>query len=209
MSGTRKVGVVDYGTGNLKSVVKALEFLKTKVVVFQTPEGIDEMDALFFPGQGTFDQCMKSLASSGLDKALVNWIRNGRPYFGICLGLQVLFEKSEEGTSPGLGLFQGEVTRFQSESNFKIPHMGWNSVCWNLPGGHHLTEGLADGDQFYFVHSYFVNGVSSEVHRFETSYGIPFVSGILSDNCVATQFHPEKSQAKGLRLYRNFLEKML
>ena len=206
---SQKIGVVDYGTGNLRSVVKAFEYLGAQVQVFQSPEGMDEMDALVFPGQGTFDQCLKALDRSGLDQKLQEWVHAGRPYFGICLGLQVLFEGSEEGKLPGLEIFSGMVRRFPSNPSLKVPHMGWNAVNWNLQATHPLRKDLVDGDQFYFVHSYYVTGVSNDLVKFETSYGIPFVSGIFSGKCVATQFHPEKSQSKGLQLYRNFLEKIV
>ena len=209
MQMSQKIGVVDYGTGNLRSVVKAFEYLGAQVQVFQSPKGMDEMDALVFPGQGTFDQCLKALDQSGLHKKLQEWVRAGRPYFGICLGLQVLFEGSEEGKLPGLKIFPGTVRRFPPNASLKVPHMGWNAVNWNLQSTNPLRKDLVDGDQFYFVHSYYVTGVSSDVVKFETSYGIPFVSGIFSGKCVATQFHPEKSQSKGLQLYRNFLEKIV
>lgn len=206
---SQKIGVVDYGTGNLRSVVKAFEHLGAQVQVFQSPEGMDEMDALVFPGQGTFDQCLEALDRSGLDQKLQEWVQAGRPYFGICLGLQVLFEGSEEGKLPGLKIFPGTVRRFPSNPSLKVPHMGWNAVNWNLQPTHSLRKDLVDGDQLYFVHSYYVTGVSNDLVKFETSYGIPFVSGIFSGKCVATQFHPEKSQSKGLQLYRNFLEKIV
>ena len=209
MQMSQKIGVVDYGTGNLRSVVKAFEYLGAQVQVFQSPKGMDEMDALVFPGQGTFDQCLEALDQSGLHQKLQEWVRAGRPYFGICLGLQVLFEGSEEGKLPGLKIFPGMVRRFPSNPSLKVPHMGWNAVNWNLHSTHPLRKDLVDGDQFYFVHSYYVTGVSNDLVKFETSYGIPFVSGIFSGKCVATQFHPEKSQSKGLQLYRNFLEKIV
>lgn len=209
MTKSRNIGVVDYGTGNLRSVVKAFEFLGSKVQVFQSPDGIGEMDALIFPGQGTFDQCMESLRKTGFDEKIRDWIEEGKPYFGICLGLQVLFDNSEEGELKGLGIFSGQVKRFPTQKALKIPHMGWNSVNWNLSNEDTLRQGLVDGDQFYFVHSYFVTEVSKKVVCFQTSYGSPFVSGIYSGKCVATQFHPEKSQTKGLQLYRNFLEKIV
>ena len=209
MEKSRKLGVIDYGTGNLKSVVKAFEYLKTEVRIYQSPEGLDEMDAIIFPGQGSFDQCMESLVSSGLGTFLKSWIMDERPYFGICLGLQVLFEMSEEGNHPGLGLYSGRVKRFRLDSSLKIPHMGWNSVTWNVDASHWLRSNLQNEDQFYFVHSYYLSEPSRDLTCFETTYGKPFVSGVLGQNCLATQFHPEKSQAKGLQLYRNFLEKFV
>ena len=152
---------------------------------------------------------MESLQESGLDSALQLWINQGKPYFGICLGLQVLFETSEEGNLPGLNLFQGHVRKFTFETPMKIPHMGWNEVSWNVPDNHPLKNHLSNSDQFYFVHSYYLSNVSNDIITFETTYGFPFVSGILSGKCIATQFQPEKSQKKGLQLYRNFLEKIL
>ena len=203
---TRKIAVIDYGTGNLRSVVKAFELLETKVSLVTKPNEIEDVDAVVFPGQGSFDQCMSSLEHSGLRQSLKSWILEDRPFFGICLGLQVLFESSEEGNLPGLGLFKGRATRFSLGASYKIPHMGWNQVEWNLSSDHWLRQGLEDTDQFYFVHSYRVETNDSRVHCLTTDYGGPFTSGIISSNCLATQFHPEKSQAKGIQLYRNFLE---
>jgi glutamine amidotransferase len=204
-----RVGVVDYGTGNLRSVVKAFEHLGAKVRVLQTPDGLEEMDALVFPGQGTFDQCMVALNQTGFTPAITEWISSGKPFLGVCLGLQVLFEKSEEGELPGLALFSGYVQKFSLERNLKIPHMGWNSVQWENLKQHPIRSGLKDGDQFYFVHSYHVVSNDDSLCSLTSSYGYPFISGIVQGNCVATQFHPEKSQAKGLQIYRNFLEKVV
>jgi len=205
----KKVGVVDYGTGNLKSVVKAFEFLGAAVSLVKSPDDSLHVDALVFPGQGTFDQCIGSLTQSGLDILIKKWIEGGKPYFGICLGLQVLFSHSEEGREAGLGLFEGEVRKFKLAFNFKIPHMGWNSVYWESEEKDNLLDGICKGDQFYFVHSYHVSQPESSLQTYKSSYGYEFISGIRSGNCVATQFHPEKSQEKGLKLYRNFLEKMV
>ena len=205
---TQKIGVIDYGTGNLRSVVKAFEHLGATVTILRNPDLIEEEHALVFPGQGTFDQCVSALNQSGFDQAIKEWITQGRPYFGICLGLQVLFERSEEGSLPGLGLFGGEVKKFDLGEGYKIPHMGWNSVRWNLPEDDPMRKNLRDGDQFYFVHSYHVVDVEPGLATFTTDYKNTFTSGILSDRCLATQFHPEKSQVKGLQLYRNFLDKL-
>ena len=123
MDKSHRIGVVDYGTGNLRSVVKAFEFLGSKVSILREPERVQDMDALVFPGQGTFDQCMEALNASGFDELIKGWIEQDRPYFGICLGLQVLFDKSEEGSLPGLGVFRGEVKRFSLDSSFKIPFL--------------------------------------------------------------------------------------
>jgi glutamine amidotransferase len=167
------------------------------------------VNALIFPGQGTFDQCMEALERTGFAQAIKEWISSEKPFFGICLGLQVLFEKSEEGERAGLGLFPGFVKKFSLASSYKIPHMGWNSVDWGDLNNEPISEGLEDGDQFYFVHSYHVVSKEDTFRTLTTSYGYPFISGIFHNNCFATQFHPEKSQAKGLQIYRNFLEKIV
>ena len=182
----KKVGVIDYGTGNLKSVVKAFEHLGAEVSLIHVSKDADEVDAL-----------------------IKKWIVEDKPYFGICLGLQVLFCSSEEGSRKGLGLFDGKVKRFRLGIEYKIPHMGWNGVYWDKVQNNPLVRGLTGGDQFYFVHSYHIQQVSDNLTTFKTSYGYDFISGIYSGNCVATQFHPEKSQEKGLQLYRNFLEKVV
>tara|TARA_B100000035_G_scaffold87350_1_gene73353 strand:- start:2604 stop:3224 length:621 start_codon:yes stop_codon:yes gene_type:complete len=205
----KRVGVIDYGTGNLRSVVKAFECTGAKVSLINKPIEFSDIDALIFPGQGTFDQCMQSLVKTGLDKFIIKWIEADKPYFGICLGLQVLFSSSEEGQASGLGLVDGEVKRFRLNSGLKIPHMGWNSVYWNNDSGDDLMSGIEKGDQFYFVHSYHVCDTESNLKTYSTSYGYDFISGIRFGNSIATQFHPEKSQEKGLKLYRNFLEKLV
>ena len=205
----KKVGVIDYGTGNLRSVVKAFEFIGADVTMVCRPEDAAKIEALVFPGQGTFDQCMGSLAKTGLDELIKNWIGSEKPYFGICLGLQVLFSSSEEGNKQGLGIHKGAVKRFCLDSKYKIPHMGWNSIYWENGVGDDLMNGIEKGDQFYFVHSYHVSDVDSHLPTLSCSYGYNFVSGIRFGKSIATQFHPEKSQEKGLRLYRNFLEKMV
>ena len=203
-----RVGVIDYGTGNLRSVIKAFEFIGAEVLCISTPSESSEIDVLVFPGQGTFDQCMGSLHETGLDKFIKNWIEADKPYFGICLGLQVLFSASEEGTHKGLGILSGRVKKFDLDSNYKIPHMGWNSVCWDDSSMFELMDGIEIGDQFYFVHSYHVCDTERHLRTLSTSYGYDFISGVRFGNSVATQFHPEKSQEKGLKLYRNFLEKI-
>lgn len=203
---TRRLAVIDYGTGNLRSVLKAFEYLKAEVRLATKPKEIEGADAVIFPGQGSFDQCMASLEKSELSKSLKAWIQEDRPFFGICLGLQVLFEGSEEGELEGLGLFEGKAKRFSFGTQLKIPHMGWNQVLWELPSDHWVREGLEEGDQFYFVHSYRVETKDPRLHCLSTDYGGVFTSGIISSNCLATQFHPEKSQSKGIQIYRNFLE---
>jgi len=202
-----KLAVIDYGMGNLRSVVKAWQAVGADASLIQTPEEAESADALVFPGQGAIVDTMQLLAKTGLDQLIKDWIEQDRPFFGICLGFQALFEFSEEGNTQSLGIFEGSVKRFPnaSETQLKVPHMGWNSVRFQKDST--LTEGIASGeDQFYFVHSYYVEPKNKALHLFETEYGKPFCSGIRSGNCVAVQFHPEKSQVKGLQLYSNFLK---
>ena len=202
-----KLAVIDYGMGNLRSVVRAWQHLGAAAYLAASPAQIGQADALIFPGQGAIVDAMRLLQSAGFDRVIHDWIAADRPFFGICLGLQALFEHSEEGDAAGLGVFKGEVRRFQVDPSLKIPHMGWNSVSFEP--GTALTEGLQSGDdQFYFVHSYYIEPADSKLATFHTDYGGRFVSGIQFGNCYAVQFHPEKSQLKGLQLYGNFLKRL-
>ncbi|MGB0333818.1 MAG: imidazole glycerol phosphate synthase subunit HisH [Opitutales bacterium] len=202
-----RLAVIDYGMGNLRSVVRAWQHVGAHAHLVDTPDQIVGSDALVFPGQGAIVDAMRLLRETGFDRAIRDWIEADRPFFGICLGLQALFEHSEEGDTPALGIFKGSVKRFQINPSLKIPHMGWNAV--NFQAGAPLTYGLQSGkDQFYFVHSYYIDPVDADLALFRTDYGGEFVSGIQRGKCYATQFHPEKSQAKGLHLYRNFLRSL-
>ncbi len=202
-----RLAVIDYGMGNLRSVVRAWEHVGADAYLVSDPSQIGAADALVFPGQGAIVDTMRLLEETGFDSTIRDWIAADRPFFGICLGLQALFEHSEEGDTPALGIFKGSVKRFVIDPSLKIPHMGWNSV--SFAEGAPLTEGLTSGiDQFYFVHSYHIEPQDPGLALFHTDYGGQFVSGIRSGNCYATQFHPEKSQAKGLHLYRNFLRSL-
>jgi glutamine amidotransferase len=201
------LAVIDYGMGNLRSVLKAFEHVGGKPRLVSTPADAKTADALVFPGQGAIVDCMRLLKETGLDETIREWIAADRPFFGVCLGLQALFEHSEEGDTPGLGIFPGQVVRFKLSAPYKIPHMGWNNVRWNSSA---LKEPSLEGispanDQFYFVHSYHAETPDRSIVWGETDYGYPYTSAIRRGNCFATQFHPEKSQAKGLQLYRNFL----
>jgi len=202
-----RLAVIDYGMGNLRSVLRAWEYVGADARLVAEPGQIGAADALVFPGQGAIVDAMRLLEATGFDRTIRDWIAADRPFFGICLGLQALFEHSEEGDTAALGIFKGEVKRFRIDPSLKIPHMGWNSVSFEA--GAPLTEGLASGvDQFYFVHSYHIEPEDPALALFRTDYGGEFVAGIRSGNCYATQFHPEKSQAKGLHLYRNFLRSL-
>jgi glutamine amidotransferase len=199
-----RIAVIDYGMGNLRSVLRAWQHIGADAVLVHEPNELARADAVVFPGQGAIVDAMRRLKETGFDHAIREWIAADRPFFGVCLGFQALFEYSEEGDSPALGVFQGSVKRFRLDPALKIPHMGWNAVSFR-PGAP-FNEGLSSGsDQFYFVHSYYVAPADPGLTLFETDYGGKFVSGVCSGRCIATQFHPEKSQAKGLQLYRNFL----
>lgn len=199
-----QLAVIDCGMGNLRSVARAWEHVGASVKLVAEPEQIGAADALVLPGQGALGDAMRLLRSTGFDDVLRDWMAADRPFFGICLGLQALFEYSEEGDTPALGIFKGAVKRFNLDAGLKIPHMGWNTVRFEADAA--LTDGLlSERDQFYFVHSYYIEPQDPGLALFHTDYGGSFVSGIRRGNCYATQFHPEKSQAKGLQLYRNFL----
>ncbi len=205
-----RLAVIDYGMGNLRSVVRAWEHIGADAFLVTDPSQIANVDALIFPGQGAIVDTMRLLQSTGFDNMIRDWIAADKPFFGICLGLQALFEYSEEGDIDTLDIFKGSVKRFRfdfSDPSLKIPHMGWNTVTFD--SGAPMTDGLTSGqDQFYFVHSYHIVPQDPSLALFHTEYGGQFVSGIRSGNCYATQFHPEKSQAKGLHLYRNFLRSL-
>ena len=203
---SHQLAIIDYGMGNLHSVARAWEHVGARVRVIQNPDDLGEADALVFPGQGAIVDAIRRLRETGFDALIRDWIAADRPFFGICLGLQALFEHSEEGDTPGLGIFPGRVRRFTHSADCKVPHMGWNTVQWvhrtPLDHGLHPTD-----DQFYFVHSYYVETPGEDLLWGRTEYaGVAFLSALRHGNCYATQFHPEKSQSKGLHLYRAFLE---
>ncbi|TXG01677.1 imidazole glycerol phosphate synthase subunit HisH [Massilia arenae] len=206
-----KIVVVD-GLGNLRSVAQALRAAapEADVLISSSAADIDRADRIVLPGQGAMRDCMNSLRESGLEDALLRAAKT-RPIMGVCVGEQMLFEESEENEgTPGLGLLPGKVVRFQLDgklqadgSRFKVPQMGWNRVRQARP--HPLWEGVEDGSYFYFVHSYYAAPGNADDVIGETDYGSPFCCAVGRDNIVATQFHPEKSAAAGLRLYRNFI----
>jgi glutamine amidotransferase len=206
-----RIAVVDYGMGNLRSVSKAVEHVmpEARVEVTDDPQRIAAADRVIFPGQGAMPDCMREMEARGLRSAVLGAARS-RPFLGICIGLQMLFERSEEGGVAGLALLRGTVRRFPSEAmvdaqgrKLKVPHMGWNGV--RQTGPHALWSGIADGSRFYFVHSYFPQAAEPSLVRGSTDYGIPFTCAVARDNIFAVQFHPEKSQTAGLHLLSNFL----
>ncbi|WP_332813413.1 imidazole glycerol phosphate synthase subunit HisH [Ramlibacter sp.] len=207
------VAVVDYGMGNLRSVSQAVAHAARgsglQVVITGRPEAVRAAERVVLPGQGAMPDCMRELRESGLLPAVLE-AAAAKPLFGVCVGMQMLLDRSEEGPSDGLGLIPGEVRRFRLEgrlqpdgSRFKVPQMGWNRVWQARP--HPLWEGIADGAWFYFVHSYYACPSDARHSAGETDYGGRFTAALARDNIFATQFHPEKSADAGLALYRNFL----
>jgi len=195
--------IVDYGMGNLRSVQKGFEKIGTPALISRQLHDIERADHLVLPGVGAFPECMRNLDVLGLIQPIRNFLDSGKPFLGICLGLQLLFDESEEfGVHQGFGIIPGRVRAFDRKMGLKIPHMGWNQVSVKRTSP--LFDGIADGTYFYFVHSYYVdpNNVSDVLT--ETDYGITFTSSVSRHNVFAVQFHPEKSQEAGLRILRNF-----
>ena len=198
------IGIVDYDIGNLRSVQKAFQHVGGEAVFVRTPEEIARVDALVLPGVGAFGDCVGSLAKSGMWDDVVAWAKSERPFFGICVGFQMLFDSSEEAPGEkGLGIFAGEVRKFSDKHGLKIPQIGWNNVSVRQPGAP-LLEGISDGDFVYFVHSYYAAPKDPSIIALETTYGDTFTAAIARGSLVATQFHPEKSQRAGLQMIRNF-----
>jgi glutamine amidotransferase len=206
-----KIVVVDYGVGNLRSVGQALRKVapEAKVMISGLAEDILAADRIVLPGQGAMRDCMEHLEMSGLKQILLEVAKN-KPLFGVCVGEQMLFDWSEEGDTPGLGLLPGKIVKFrldsqlqQDGSRFKVPQMGWNRVRQAAP--HALWQGIADQSYFYFVHSYYAVPENASDTAGETDYGVAFCSAVARDNIFATQFHPEKSANAGLQLYKNFV----
>lgn len=202
------IAVIDNGICNLRSVTKALESVGGDPVVVRTPEELDNAGAagLVLPGVGALRDCVAALRETGLAESVRQWIDADRPFLGVCLGMQALFEKSEEGDIEGLGIFRGTVKRFQLPPEYKIPHMGWNTVRFNQTDSPLRRELEVDGESFYFVHSYHCVPAEPDLVLAESDYGGGFTAAIARGRCFATQFHPEKSQSKGLQIYRNFSE---
>jgi glutamine amidotransferase len=203
-----RIAVVDYGMGNIRSVSKALERVapRAEVVVTSEPRAIDAADRVVVPGQGAMPDCMRQLAASGAREAVVAAAAR-KPFLGICIGLQMLFEHGEEGDTPGLGVLPGRVPKFSAAvagAGLKIPHMGWNEVLQARP--HALWDGVADRSRFYFVHSYYPQPSDRALTAATCTYGDSFTCAVARDNIFAVQFHPEKSQNSGLRLLSNFIQ---
>jgi glutamine amidotransferase len=209
--GKLDIAVIDYGMGNLRSVDKALEYVSpnASVKVTADPDEILSAGRVVFPGQGAARDCMREIDARGL-REVISEAAQSKPFLGICMGLQVLFEHSEEGDTPCLGIFKGEVVRFPREAmhddkgeKLKVPHMGWNNVHQAM--AHPLWAGVEDGSRFYYVHSYFVQPATPEDVAGYSHYPFPFTSAVASGNIFAVQFHPEKSAQAGLTLLGNFI----
>ena len=212
------IAVIDYGMGNLRSVEKALMASGGDARIVSSPNEIEKADKVVFPGVGAFKEAMAGLGRRGLISAITDAINSGKPFLGLCLGLQLLFDESEEGLPTGeaggkvkgLGIIKGRVKHF--DGRLKVPHIGWNEVKRKAQSVKRKTEecplfkGIEDGVYFYFVHSYYVVPEDRSIIAAETGYGINFVSAIWKDNIFATQFHPEKSQSVGLQVLKNFVE---
>ncbi|CAP40466.1 imidazole glycerol phosphate synthase subunit HisH [Bordetella petrii] len=211
------IAIVDYGMGNFHSVARALRFAApdADIRICNRAADIDAADRVVFPGQGAMPDCMRTLNESGLREAVVRAAR-AKPLLGVCVGEQMLFEASEEGDTPCLGLFPGKVRRFagaqfagddlaqNGAERLKVPHMGWNQV--RQTRSHALWDGIPDHTHFYFVHSYYAAPADPALTVGETDYGVTFTCAVAAANIFAVQFHPEKSAAHGLRLYRNFVD---
>jgi imidazole glycerol-phosphate synthase subunit HisH len=211
---TRTVAVVDYGMGNLRSVSQAVAHAASKtddvkVIVTGNPEEVLLAERIVLPGQGAMRDCMRELRDSGMQDAVIEALRT-KPVMGVCVGMQMLLDHSEEQDTPGLGVIHGRVKRFALDgrmqpdgSRYKVPQMGWNRVQQAVP--HPLWRGVPDNAWFYFVHSFYAEPADARHSAGITEYGTRFTSAVARDNIFATQFHPEKSAADGLKLYRNFL----
>lgn len=205
------IAVIDYGMGNLRSVAKALEHVAPdkKVVITSNADEVRQAERVVFPGQGAMPDCMRELDARGLREVVLDAARN-KPFLGICIGLQMLFEASEEGNAQGLGFLKGKVKRFAADlkdtqgDKLKVPHMGWNQV-YQADKTHPMWQGIADGERFYYVHSYYVQAEDEAIASACSQYPQPFTSVIATKNVFAVQFHPEKSAAAGLQLLSNFV----
>ena len=192
--------MLDYGSGNLHSVSRALSHAGGEPVVTGDPRRVLAANALVIPGVGHFGHCVRAIRDRGLDQAIAACVGSGKPVFGVCVGMQVLFQGSEEDPEDGLGILPGMSRRLPDD--VKVPHIGWNDVAWHRP--HPYVEGIADGTRFYFVHSY--APVANEDTVGLTEHGRRFAAAVARDNLFATQFHPEKSGESGLAIYANFVK---
>lgn len=197
------IAIIDYGAGNIQSVYKALKFIDCECKITSDKNEILNADGAILPGQGEFGDCMNSIKNSGIKETVEEFIKTGKPFLGICVGLQLLFEKSEESPkTEGLGIFKGTIKRIPNGEGLKIPHMGWNSIEIKKRDG--LLKGVESGEYFYFVHSYYLDAEDKDIVSSQTQYGVKIDASVSRNNVYATQFHPEKSGEAGLKLLNNF-----
>lgn len=200
------ISIIDYGAGNLMSVKKALDFMGAESEITMDTEKIKNSTHVILPGVGSFGDAMQSMSERGLTETVKEVATNGKPFLGICLGLQLLFEESDESPGvKGLGLLPGKISAIPKDMGLKVPHIGWNSVEMAKKDG--IFKGIPNGSYFYFVHSFYLNGASDEDVAGTTEYGVKIQCAVEHGNLCATQFHPEKSSEIGLKVLRNFLEK--
>ncbi|MBQ2987401.1 MAG: imidazole glycerol phosphate synthase subunit HisH [Tyzzerella sp.] len=199
------IAIIDYDAGNIKSVEKALQKLNAEVVITKDANEILNADKVILPGVGAFGDAMANLRKYGLDKVIHQVVEKGTPFLGICLGLQLLFERSDETPGAiGLGILEGEVLRIPDKDNLKIPHMGWNSL--HLQNQGRLFKGLSEQSYVYFVHSYYLKAKDEKIVKATTNYSVNIHASVEKGNVFACQFHPEKSSEVGLQILRNFVE---
>lgn len=199
------IAMIDYDAGNIKSVEKALQKLGADVVITKDPQDILNADKVILPGVGSFGDAMNNLRKYGLDEVIHQVVEKGTPFLGICLGLQLLFERSDESPEAvGLGILKGEILRIPDADGLKIPHMGWNSL--HLQNNGRLFEGLKENDYVYFVHSYYLKAEDESIVKATTNYSVNIHASVEKDNVFACQFHPEKSSDVGLKILKNFVE---
>ena len=199
------IAIIDYDAGNIKSVEKALQKLNAEVVITKDAEEILQADKVILPGVGAFGDAMANLKKYGLDKVIHQVVEKGTPFLGICLGLQLLFERSDETPGAiGLGVLEGEVLRIPDKDNLKIPHMGWNSL--HLQNQGRLFQGISEQSYVYFVHSYYLKAKDEDIVKTTTDYGVNIHASVEKGNVFACQFHPEKSSEVGLQILKNFVE---
>ena len=200
-----KIHIIDYDAGNIESIRNALKKIGCEPVTTNKPKELFKAKAIIFPGQGSFPAAMKKLNKNGIDKTLIELINNKMPFIGICLGLQLMFTKSDEGQCNGLNLFKGTVPEIPD--SVKVPHIGWNNVNFNK--SHPIFNGIPDNSYFYFIHSYYVKPDNLDNIIAETNYGVEFCSAYAYENYVGLQFHPERSGDYGLQIYQNFINKLI
>lgn len=203
---TKDIAIINYGMGNLRSVENALAKVGCSPRIVSSPDQVGDAGGLVLPGVGALQDCVDGLGTSGFADFVKGWIGEDRPFLGVCLGLQALFDVSEERDVKGLGVFPGKVVRFESKPDLKIPHMGWNTAKLQQPGSPFWENLDSEDDRFYFVHSYYACPEDPSLVLTTTEYDGAFASSIARGRALACQFHPEKSQTKGLRIYSNFVD---